>query len=268
MANQELDTRKQQRKLPWPEEWIWRVHRLHPVAYHNDCVKLLAAGVAIDKKIYNFIKTLNKVSRPSLRREFSVTFTSVGGHTHSAFVHSIDLVQAAVRQRDFLNKFRSHKLYTRDIGNNDSLYFVQLVQNYVSSLKLARKGDEIVPTFDIDLDWHSHMRRPVYYRTVSEAMCGFVLDHDDAIERNVLSNNFQKTADRWKEKYNMEYYQNADRKTIETTTYLSSCAVVVPVSGGGAIGGDSICGGGGGGCGGSDGGGGGGCGAGCGGCGG
>jgi hypothetical protein len=122
----------------------------------------------------------------------------------------------------------------------------------------------IVPTFDIDLIWHSYMRRPSHYHQFSIALCGFILDHDDSIEQNILSDNYQKTADRWKAMYKIDYGQNIHRKNVETSQYLSSCAMVlIPVmisdDGGysscGAVGGgcESICGG-------ADGGGGGGCG--------
>jgi hypothetical protein len=59
-------------------------------------------------------------------------------------------------------------------------------------MKLAQKNEMIVPTFDIDLIWHSHMRRPSHYQKFSIAICGFVVDHDDSIEQNILSNNYQK----------------------------------------------------------------------------
>ncbi|CAF4168342.1 unnamed protein product [Adineta steineri] len=144
-----------------------------------------------------------------------------------------------IRQHDFLEKFQKHDLYERSFKQQDLSYFEQLVQNYVLFLKLARENEMIVPTFDIDIIWHSHMRRPIHYRTVSKALCGFVLDHDDAIEQNILSNSYQKTAERWKQAYKTDYDHNIDRKNIEASRYVSSCAAV-------GSGCDSICVGGGG----------------------
>ncbi|CAF1329833.1 unnamed protein product [Adineta steineri] len=207
MAQQEMISKKQQLKLPWQTEWIWHVHRLHPIAYFNDCTKQLQV------------------------------FTSI--KNDSSFVPSIDLTQAVIRQRDFLQNFQKHDLYERSFKQQNLSYFEQLVQNYVLFLKLARENEMIVPTFDIDIIWHSHMRRPVHYRTVSKALCGFILDHDDAIEQNILSNSYQKTAERWKQTYNTDYGHNIDRKNIEASLYVSSCAAV-------GSGWDSICAGGGG----------------------
>lgn len=276
MAQQEMTTKKQQLKLPWQVEWIWHVHRLHPLIYDKDC-KSLPGGALVDKKVYNLTK------RRDRKRHSKIAFTSVKNRPQ--FVPSIDLVQAVIRQRDFLDIFQQHYLYSCTFTKNDRSTFEQLVQNYVSFMKLARKNEMIVPTFDIDLIWHSHMRRPSHYQKCSIALCGFVLDHDDSIEKNTLSNNYQKTADRWKETYKVDYGQNIDRKTIESSQYMSSCAMIfLPIgydghASCGAVGGgcDTICGGcdggeggcgggdgGGGGCGGGDGGGGG-CGGGCGG---
>ncbi|CAF0925478.1 unnamed protein product [Rotaria sordida] len=107
------------------------------------------------------------------------------------------------------------------------------------------------------------MRYPSQYQTISTALCGFILDHDDAIESNILINAYKKTAERWQKFYKSEYGQNIDRTHLQTSQYMSACAMVfVPIhissdggaSSHGAIGGN--CGGGdcdgGGGCGGED----------------
>ncbi|CAF1256041.1 unnamed protein product [Adineta steineri] len=231
MAQQEMISKKQQLKLPWQIEWIWHVHRLHPIAYFNDCTKQLQGGNLVDKLAYNLIEKRYK------KHDSKTVFTSI--KNDSSFVPSIDLTQAVIRQRYFLQNFQKHDLSERSFKQQDLSYFEQLVQNYVLFFKLARENEMIIPTSDIDIIWHSHMRRPVHYRTVSKALCGFVLDHDDAIEQSILSNNYQKTAERWKQAYNTDYDHDIDRKNIESSRYVSSCAAV-------GSGWDSICAGGGG----------------------
>jgi hypothetical protein len=262
MAKLKMITKQQQLKLPWQIEWIWHVHRLHPLVYDKDC-KQLRDGQLVDKMVYNMIK--NRKKKPNSK----IVVKSI--KSRLSFIPSIDLVQAIIRQRDFLEKFKQHCLYSWIFKQDDRLNFEKLAKNYVLFMRLARKNEIIVPTFDIDLIWHSHMRHPSHYHQFSIALCGFILDHDDSIEQNTLSNNYQKTADRWKATYNTDYGQNRDRKSLETLHYISSCAmisvpVIIPSVGDG--GGDAGCGGGGdgGGCGGDGGGcGGGGCGGGCGG---
>ncbi|CAF1137414.1 unnamed protein product [Rotaria sordida] len=276
MAQQNMKNKHQQLKLPLEIEWIWHVHRLHPLIYHNDCTTQLPGRKLVDKKVRKVVR------KHENKHNANISFSSI--NSYLTFVPSINLRKAIIRQRDFLEKFQEHYLYSFDLKKMNHSDFEHLVQNYVSFIKLAQKNEMIVPTFDIDLIWHTHMRYPSQYQTVSTALCGFILDHNDAIESNILTHAYQKTAKRWKKTYKLEYGQNIDRRHLETSQYMSSCAMVfVPIhisSGGGAsscgaIGGGcgSSCGGGGcdggGGCGGGgcDGGGcgGGGCGGGCGG---
>ena len=59
MAQQEMTAKREQLKLPWQIEWIWHVHRLHPLAYEKDCQQL-SDGKLVDKMVYNMIKNRNK----------------------------------------------------------------------------------------------------------------------------------------------------------------------------------------------------------------
>ncbi|CAF3514463.1 unnamed protein product [Rotaria sp. Silwood1] len=222
MARQDMKSKQQQLKLPLETEWIWHVHRLHPLSYHNDCTKQLPSGKLVDKKIRQVLQNSKR------KHDAKISFSSI--NKNFVFVPSIDLRKAVIRQRDFLEKFQNHYLYSFDLKKMDRSHFVHFVQNYVSFMKLAIKKEMIVPTFDIDLIWHTHMRYPSQYQTASIALCGFILDHDDAIESNTLTKVYKKTAERWKKIYNSEYGHNIDRKHLETSQYVSSCAMVfIPV---------------------------------------
>jgi hypothetical protein len=192
MARDEMRTTDQQLKLPWQIEWIWHVHRLHPLTYLNDCSTQLSDGL-VDKNAVTLIHNHEK------KNKLKMIFPSDNGY--SLFVPSIDLRSAVIRQNDFLNKFQKHFLYSYDLELFGELRFQSIVQDYVSFMKLAKKGEIIVPTFDIDLIWHTYMRFPSYYHKLSEALCGFILDHDDAIESSILTDAYQITADRWKQTY-------------------------------------------------------------------
>ncbi len=71
-----MSTKKQQLKLPWQIEWIWHVHRLHPIAYDKDCQQLLDRKL-VDKLAYNMIKNRKK------QHTSKMVFTSV--KTRSSF---------------------------------------------------------------------------------------------------------------------------------------------------------------------------------------
>ncbi|CAF4775904.1 unnamed protein product, partial [Rotaria sp. Silwood2] len=184
----------------------------------------------IDKKVREVLKNYG--------RKHNTKAVSPSTSKNLVFVPSVDLREAVIRQRDFLEKFQQHYLYSFDLTKMDRSQFKHLVQNYVSFMKLADKNEMIVPTFDIDLIWHTHMRYPSQYQTASTSLCGFIVDHNDAIESNTLTNAYQKTAKRWEKIYKIGYGQNIDRKHLQTSQYMSSCAMVfVPChvsSGGGA----------------------------------
>ncbi|CAF1472414.1 unnamed protein product, partial [Rotaria sordida] len=193
MAHPGIATKHKQRRLPWQIDWIWHVHRLHPIAYDNDCTKQLPNGILVDKKYRRL--------RIKQRRKHRSVNLFESKRNSSTFVPSIDLAKAVVRQCDFLEKFKQHKLFSMDLRQLNRKLFEQMVQNYISFLKLAKKGELIVPTFDIDLIWHTHMRFPISYQNTSKALCGFLLDHNDSLEKDILVDAYQKTAEQWKMTY-------------------------------------------------------------------
>ncbi|CAF4187705.1 unnamed protein product [Rotaria socialis] len=111
MSKNQIMSKRQQSELSWQTDWIWQVHRLHPIAYYNDCIKQIP----------------------------------------------------------------------------------------------AKKDTIIVPTFDIDLIWHTHMIYPMNYLEFSTALCGYLLDHDDSIASTILTDAYRDTAERWKVAYGSEY---------------------------------------------------------------
>lgn len=202
------------------------MHRLHPVAYFNDCIKQLPNDYVIDKKFENMAAVEHKRWNP-------VTFFRSRSNKQ-ILVPSIDLTKAVVRQRKLLEKFQYHELSRQQSMSfyyNDSPWFEPSIQKYVSFLKLARKDTRIVPTFEIDLIWHTHMRYPLRYREVTLALCGFLLDHDDSIDTQTLKDAYQKTAARWKIIYNSEYGQNIDEKYVSRSRFPSSCAMIPIIEG-------------------------------------
>ncbi|CAF1197934.1 unnamed protein product [Adineta ricciae] len=200
MSREEILEDYRQSRLSWPILWIWHLHMLHPLAYYKDCVSQLPDGQLIDPSIQHF------PSYASAHRRYMPFFPSV------------DLAKAAIRQRDFLKKFQKHFLYSNDLLHIDRSFFPLLVDDYLSFIRLGERNQLLVPTFDIDLIWHTHLRNPTHYRQTSLNLCGFVLDHDDSIKKPVLREGYKNTAQRWKNAYQTNYEQNH----FKSTTY-SSC---------------------------------------------
>ncbi|CAF1418658.1 unnamed protein product [Didymodactylos carnosus] len=250
MSNhKKLMDKKHQQELPFEIEWIWHVHRLHPITYQRDLQTNQISNMDVYEK--KKVKHDGCGSCPRMAIDYhkrvkgTITFRS-----------SIDLVHAVERQQDFLAKFSRHYLYTCNLKSDVNLKekFVQLVQTYVSFMKLADKNQIIVPTFDIDLIWHTHMRNPLQYRAACMQLCGFVLNHDDDTSSETLNGAYEKTAEKWKKTYNTEYGYSCDKQLVqEKLESGAGCALIVPtlfisVASRGGDGYDAAWGGGGGAC--------------------
>jgi len=90
MASGQMRKQRVQETLPWEIEWIWHVHRLHPIDYLNDCKNQLRDGL-VDKQAFNFISKNKVTYNPS------VNYYSLE-RKDSLFSPSIDLSSAIIRQ--------------------------------------------------------------------------------------------------------------------------------------------------------------------------
>ncbi|XWS21368.1 hypothetical protein CRYUN_Cryun30bG0049600 [Craigia yunnanensis] len=89
-----------------------------------------------------------------------------------------DLISAVNRQSPlFYQVSRSHM--------NDNLFLEEAAARYKGFLHLIKRNWEksvrclCVPTYDVDLIWHSHQLHPVSYSKDLVATLGKVLEHDD-----------------------------------------------------------------------------------------
>ncbi|CAF3588088.1 unnamed protein product [Rotaria sp. Silwood1] len=163
------------------------------------------------------------------------------GSSHS---FSIPHFNANIRTSDG----KTFGLSSRDFV--DHIVLLRRVIAHPEMTQQAKIDEIIVPTFDIDLIWHTHMRFPLSYQNTSKALCGFLLDHDDSLENDILVDAYQKTAEQWKMTYKVDYGKDIDKDNLRTSQYVSSCAIIMaPVVIYSSSGGGGGCGGvGGGGC--------------------
>ncbi|CAF3119905.1 unnamed protein product [Rotaria sp. Silwood2] len=119
MAHQAITARHKQWRLPWQIDWLWHAHRLHTIAYNDDCTKQLADGKFVDKR-YRRLKIKQ-------RQKYRLLTLPESIKTPSTFVPSIDLTNAVLRQRDFLEKFKQHHLFSMNLRQMDRNSFEQMV---------------------------------------------------------------------------------------------------------------------------------------------
>ncbi|KAF2324173.1 hypothetical protein GH714_009210 [Hevea brasiliensis] len=169
--------------VPLDCEWIWHCHRLNPVRYKNDC-----------KELYGrILGNQNVISKDSgnnvLGAQKSTTY---------------DLVSAVKRQSSFYYQVcRSHM-------KND-VFLEEAAARYKGFLHLIKRNQErsirqfCVPTYDIDLIWHSHQLCPVSYCNDMVAILGRVLEHGDTdsdrTKDKKLDIGSSLTAKQWEETF-------------------------------------------------------------------
>lgn len=126
--------------------------------------------------------------------------------TISTKLDGFDVLESCERQSTFLWQV-SASTFSSDV------FLKQGVDNYDKFVRLMGQKDRprfIVPTYQIDLMWHTHMLSSIEkYHRDNMNMSGSVLEHDDSLndrsEGSILNTNFQATRKLWKDVYGVEY---------------------------------------------------------------
>ncbi|XP_041022531.1 glycine-rich domain-containing protein 1-like isoform X2 [Juglans microcarpa x Juglans regia] len=227
--------------VPLDCEWVWHCHRLNPVQYKSDCEKLYGRILDSSNVLSSVQGTCQRQTEEiwntlypeepynfNLTRGFSehISETLPGIEKYTQY----DLVSAAKRQSPFFYQV------SRPHMNND--HFLEgSVARYKGFLHLIKRNKEkfirrfCVPTYDIDLIWHTHQLHPVdYCKDLSEVL-GKVLEHDDMdsdrTKGKKLDVGFSGTTKQWEETFGRRYwragamYRGSAPSPLTTTTCLS-----------------------------------------------
>ncbi|CAN4090556.1 unnamed protein product [Withania somnifera] len=207
--------------VPLDCEWIWHCHRLNPVRYKTDCEKLY--GRILDN--HDVVSSLNAKSKKVCEELWKHLYPNepydldaaralsedVHAKTLQAEKYSdYDLVSAVKRQSPFFYQV------SRPHINND-LYLEVAVARYKGFLHLIRRNKErsiksfTVPTYDIDLIWHTHQLHPASYCKDLVNIMGKVLEHDDTdsdrTKGKKLDTGFSRTTKLWEDTYGSRYWR-------------------------------------------------------------
>ena len=120
-------------------------------------------------------------------------------------VFSLDLHKAARRSESETSEWVAEKLD-------------EFIERYRKFFALARSGERIAPTRDIDMIWHLHMQAPVAYYNDCMAYLGRILGHDGGFgqtpeEAVVLAEVFAETSRRWEKVFGESYVAGAGGET-------------------------------------------------------
>ncbi|KAM3688597.1 hypothetical protein ACJW31_10G163000 [Castanea mollissima] len=207
--------------VPLDCEWVWHCHRLNPVRYKNDCEELY--GRILDN--WNVASSIQGTCKkqteeiwnrmyPAEPYEISLTSkltenfdeTILGGSKSTEY----DLDSAVKRQCSFFYQV------SQVIMNGDQL-LEEAVARYKGFLNLIKRNKErsinqfCVPTYDIDLIWHSHQLHSASYCKDMVAIMGKVLAHDDTdsdrTKGSKLDVGFSRTTKQWEMAFGSKYWR-------------------------------------------------------------
>lgn len=120
-------------------------------------------------------------------------------------VFSADLHEAARRSESETSEWIAEKVD-------------ESIERYRKFFALARSGERLAPTRDIDMIWHLHMLAPVAYYNDCMSYLGHILDHNGGFgqtpeESVVLADLFAQTSRCWEEVFEEPYVTGTGGET-------------------------------------------------------
>ncbi|KAJ8316853.1 hypothetical protein KUTeg_004757 [Tegillarca granosa] len=173
---------KEKLTAPLDIEWMWHCHMLCPNAYVRDCHDLV--GKVIDHELVSPIERKQRLLKSQTKwkelyphEPFEITVDSGAfGFDQKIFKSSLsyDLINASKRQSVFF--------YQVSLPHYSDSYFLEnAVLRYKKFLFLKKNNPKmfLVPCYDIDLVWHTHLLHPAIYKKDTEEILGILFNHDD-----------------------------------------------------------------------------------------
>jgi len=194
--------------------WLWHCHRLSPNDYRNHCQENFGAileanppfSAQMDFKVRATVQECMSTQEIWEQMYPSVSFLENASNpvaVTNSVACSFDLVGSCERQRDFLYQV------TQPQFSEDS-FLKDGVTNYYKFLLLSGAGFPLVPTYQIDLMWHTHMLvSQKGYRDDCLSIRGSPFHHDDSLNDRTpgatLDTSFRKTKALWYDTYGTTY---------------------------------------------------------------
>ncbi|KAF8673413.1 hypothetical protein HU200_048977 [Digitaria exilis] len=206
--------------VPLDCEWIWHCHRLNPVQYLRDCKKVYGRILNNDN-VESSTGTKSKIQSEKIWKElypeepFELEYSSSSETTMDVNPGatdgiSYDLVSAVKRQSSFYYQVGTPTMH-------DQRFLVEALARYKGFLYLIKMNQEKgvqrfrVPTYDVDLMWHTHQLHPASYCKDMLKLLGKVLEHDDTdadrSEGKKLDVGFTETTEQFEGTFGVRYWK-------------------------------------------------------------
>ncbi|KAL2931355.1 Glycine-rich domain-containing protein 1 [Bienertia sinuspersici] len=207
--------------VPLDCEWIWHCHRLNPVRYKSDCEKLFGRILGNHSVISSIHGTSTSKSEeiwnamyPEEPYELDYNKLIVGDvsfkNTQCENFTTYDLVSAVKRQVPFYYQIsRAHvsdDQFLREASDRYKGFLYLIKTNMKKNIKHFS-----VPTYDVDLMWHSHQLHPISYNDDICELVGKVLEHDDTssdkTKGSKLDIGYTGTTKQWEDTFGLRYWK-------------------------------------------------------------
>ncbi|KAK4202939.1 hypothetical protein QBC40DRAFT_251640 [Triangularia verruculosa] len=119
-------------------------------------------------------------------------------------IFGLDLSGAVMRQGIFVEKMVKLD-WLHSPSARQTMERLLVKYNRFFTIMTDHPGTVVVPTLDVDLAWHTHQLSPGMYYNHCVSLTGKFVDHDDKIEEDVLSAQFEWTSQKYQEKYGEVY---------------------------------------------------------------
>ncbi|CAM8906430.1 unnamed protein product [Rhodiola kirilowii] len=204
--------------VPLDCEWIWHCHRLNPIRYKMDCQKMYGRILDNSKVVSSTegalkTETVDVWKRLFPEEPYELELTSVDISVKTSKAENFtdyDLVSAVQRQSPFY--YQVSRSYV-----NTNTFLEEALARYKGFLHMIRSNRKrsikrfCVPTYDIDLIWHTHQLHPISYCKDMMATLGKILEHDDMdADRSKgakLDVGFSGTTKQWEDSFGTRYWK-------------------------------------------------------------
>ncbi|KAJ7529008.1 hypothetical protein O6H91_15G030100 [Diphasiastrum complanatum] len=207
---------------PVDVQWVWHCHCLRPRAYRNFCLSHFQRVIDLPflhdpsneaaarerckqlwserypEEPYNILSNLSELSE---LKECASQKTTADLYPEKE-LH--ELVSAIARQSSFYTKICQPHVWKET-------FLYAALERYKCFLYILLKSKSqvfCVPTYDIDLMWHSHQLSPIAYAKDTRAILGWTLDHDDLLDpgpETKLEQGFKDTKKLWENIFGFPY---------------------------------------------------------------
>ena len=188
--------------------WLWHCHRLAPSKYRAYMEKTFPS------KNWEILPSSNPYRLNDSRNSSSAkdkTSAESQEHVDAAKLDEFALLSSAKRQAELYWHLQPY--FTDGVPNFDTELALNEYYQFLMLMKEYPK-QTLVPTYLIDLYWHTHMTGGSVedYATDCRNICGRFIDHDDEYgdgdRDGVLGESFEATAKLWQQVYGDSTYKS------------------------------------------------------------